>query len=816
MKLPAVCNLPTINEEEEFFSGRRTASMSTKIVRQKLNSSKRRLEEKADGIDEAMNLRHPTKYQAARHLMELEKKIRVFEKHFEELAHVSKDDEAELERFLKDYDMLDEILNNAHELQSKLQYIVKYQEAGPPGAEDGSGGSSNVCDTLEKLKLNVAKFDGNILNWGEFWDRYELMIHNNPRLQTADKFAYLKRHVEGKAKHSLSDIDTSTENYYELAVDTLVKKYGNTESLIYAHYEELHKMPQSPEGIAELSTTMDRIEKHLLALMALGEEVDGNTILSLVQSKLPDSVLRKLGEYRNDQQPWDLKTLKKCLKKFLAAEEAIERQLSSKEEPKRPPPAPPPVPVKGRSCMYCSGQHWNDECDEYKDVASRKKRLPGHCYLCLQRGHLKRHCYVRKECVYCTARSDHHRSLCPKQFTHVPPIKNEQPEPQTSQQQQQQQPNHSQPQQRTDGQHQPPKQSSQLQRLQQKVQQQKELREKLLRRRPLSQHLEEQQQQREQQEQEQQQQEKHQEWEKRQKLQQDKDEQEKELQEQQRRQREREKQVQLKQQEQQRQEQQQIQDLLLKQLQQQEEERRRRRQQEDELQTEDEYERDARKAPPLLADKSNRKSSSLAVPEGFNGRFEDRVMMQTALVRLINTGDPLNRDKYQHKARLLLDCGSQRTYISQYMADKLRLKEVGKNFLVVHTFGTSKPENIEARVVEFGIRLRNGTMKQLKANVVPSITGKIQRQPVEYNVRRELGSYDLADTVPETLESLYVDLLVGNDYYAELVSVQRTTLSNGLYLVESKLGWILSGRTQPGIGDAKFDDHDGVSAYQKS
>ena len=69
-----------------------------------------------------------TQYDAAELLMGLDKKLETFRRHFEELEEVSSKDEDELERFLRDYDSLDDILNQADELQTKLQYIVKFQD----------------------------------------------------------------------------------------------------------------------------------------------------------------------------------------------------------------------------------------------------------------------------------------------------------------------------------------------------------------------------------------------------------------------------------------------------------------------------------------------------------------------------------------------------------------------------------------------------------------------------------------------------------------------------------------------------------------
>ena len=127
------------------------------------------------------------------------------------------------------------------------------------------------------------------------------------------------------------------------------------------------------------------------------------------------------------------------------------------------------------------------------------------------------------------------------------------------------------------------------------------------------------------------------------------------------------------------------------------------------------------------------------------------------------------------------------------MAEKLQLKGVGKNFLIVHTFGKNKPENMETKVVELGIKLKSGFTMHLKANVVPNITGKIQRQPVHKILNEKLKRFELADSVPNSTENTYIDLLVGNDYYADIVSLERIVLSgyiccnqswNGYYPVE--------------------------------
>jgi len=49
-------------------------------------------------------------------------------------------------------------------------------------------------------------------------------------------------------------------------------------------------------------------------------------------------------------------------------------------------------------------------------------------------------------------------------------------------------------------------------------------------------------------------------------------------------------------------------------------------------------------------------------------------------------------------------------------------------------------------------------------------------------------SVDLADTIPRENESSSVELLIGNDYYLDVVLSQRIELQPGLFLLGSKFG----------------------------
>ncbi|XP_048000284.1 uncharacterized protein LOC125237334 [Leguminivora glycinivorella] len=74
-----------------------------------------------------------------------------------------------------------------------------------------------------------------------------------------------------------------------------------------------------------------------------------------------------------------------------------------------------PVQKKGKfSCIFCSGNHFNDECTKVKSLQLRKAKLNNRCYKCLGLGHLGRMCKAKiQTCPHCGKRGQHNRALCP-------------------------------------------------------------------------------------------------------------------------------------------------------------------------------------------------------------------------------------------------------------------------------------------------------------------------------------------------------------------------------------------------------------------
>ena len=88
----------------------------------------------------------------------------------------------------------------------------------------------------------------------------------------------------------------------------------------------------------------------------------------------------------------------------------------------------------------------------------------------------------------------------------------------------------------------------------------------------------------------------------------------------------------------------------------------------------------------------------------------------------------------------------------------------------------------------------------LEVKVVPSITGKIAHFPLEPEdmefLKQEGWEKNLADTLPTSIESFNVEMLIGNDYYFELLKPRKIHLSDNLFAFQTKLGWVFGGKTQ--------------------
>ena len=303
-------------------------------------------------------------------------------------------------------------------------------------------GSINARSSIRLPKLELKKFDGDILKWQEFWDTYESTIHNNPSLEKVDKFKYLKCQLVGRPIDALAGLDITNDNY-DTAIDMLQERYGKLHIIIEAHYSKLANISPPTYNTISLRTFYDTTEKHLRALHSLGQDVNHTELLVSIKSKLPQSVREKLEQQKDWNEGWTMENFRKQLRRFIDMKEETAYQVRMYQNPNE-------VNFRRRSdvhsnnsdlpnstgealfsneqrserkknkCIFCDGDHWSDECKMFTTIPARKEKIKGRCFICLKLNHQSNNCINGKACYHCGERKRHHRSLCLQKFLSTP------------------------------------------------------------------------------------------------------------------------------------------------------------------------------------------------------------------------------------------------------------------------------------------------------------------------------------------------------------------------------------------------------------
>lgn len=180
----------------------------------------------------------------------------------------------------------------------------------------------------------------------------------------------------------------------------------------------------------------------------------------------------------------------------------------------------------------------------------------------------------------------------------------------------------------------------------------------------------------------------------------------------------------------------------------------------------------------------NAMSSALEYTERANS--ETQVLLATAIIKV------MGNDRTWYTCRALLDSGSQSNFITEETMRKLRLPRKRVNLPI--TGVTESKHNAE---YELTIVLRscvNSFSISRQALVLPKITGCL---PTTTNSSIQLSIPDnitLAD--PYFYKRGKIDMLIGADTYWEIMCNNIFKISpTGVYVQETKLGWIVAGGT---------------------
>jgi len=119
----------------------------------------------------------------------------------------------------------------------------------------------------------------------------------------------------------------------------------------------------------------------------------------------------------------------------------------------------------------------------------------------------------------------------------------------------------------------------------------------------------------------------------------------------------------------------------------------------------------------------------------------------------------------------------------------------GEEKLNLVTFGLTNPKVPVSKKTAFNLKMKNSHFMKITANIVPVICNNLERKPLkalmEPDVALILQSVDLADTLPTKNERSPIGVLIGNDFYLDIILGKKFELSQGLYLMWSQCWFYL-------------------------
>lgn len=294
---------------------------------------------------------------------------------------------------------------------------------------------TSVTDSTNNLhtrlpKLTLPKFNGDVLQWQNFWECFTTSIHCNSNLSTGQKFTYLKSLLEDEAARTISGFAITHENY-QAAVDLLVERYGQSQKIIHTHMQSLLKLPAPTNDAHSLKFFYDKMETLVRGLESLGQHQEsyGALLTPVLLGKLPSKIRTNLAR-ENHENNWDLQTLRKAIYKeivILEAGSSIQHEDSEEigtfftrtaktRNKSHSATVSTDLNVKRNKCVYCEELHSPANCTKVKDQTQRTEIIRNKklCFNCFGK-HRISECRSRYSCRNCKKR--HHTSLCTSTHT---------------------------------------------------------------------------------------------------------------------------------------------------------------------------------------------------------------------------------------------------------------------------------------------------------------------------------------------------------------------------------------------------------------
>ena len=156
--------------------------------------------------------------------------------------------------------------------------------------DQASGTTAATVSAVKLPKLEVPTFDGNIMNWAAFWERFDALIHSRKGVDDAEKLTYLRQALkDGPARHVIGGLSQTAKNYGE-AIKCLQERYDRPRLIHQAHVRAIIDAPSLKDGNGrELRRLHDVANQHMRAIRAM-DYSPWTFVTSVLETKLKTTI----------------------------------------------------------------------------------------------------------------------------------------------------------------------------------------------------------------------------------------------------------------------------------------------------------------------------------------------------------------------------------------------------------------------------------------------------------------------------------------------------------------------------------------------
>lgn len=349
----------------------------------------------------------------ARYVM-LDKYIEQFERQQQEVLSVMVDSELQNE-----FDKVDILLTDEmEELCGRIRMVAE-------AIKTTSETNKNACQerlvqsgtNIALPKIELPKFDGDVVQWCSFRDMFLSLVHNNQNISDIERFHFFKSCLSGPALAVIKSIPLTADNY-SIAWNALQKSFENNRLLATAHIDRLFAFSAlKMESTSSLAAFVNTFRENVAAIKALGIKDISGFLLFYIGARVLDVETRRLYEASIPQS--EIPTLDSLLDFVSQRCKILENigttdktEMSVKTTGKKNKGATygkSSLTVTSQSndskCVHCEHEHPLYRCFSFKKkpVTARRKFVSnnGVCFICLRQGHQAKSCTSMFKCRSC-------------------------------------------------------------------------------------------------------------------------------------------------------------------------------------------------------------------------------------------------------------------------------------------------------------------------------------------------------------------------------------------------------------------------------